>query len=154
MGDALGLGGGVTSGPGRAAPARAGARRAARGGPAVVSLQVQVALRRRGRRRDGRRAGARLRLHRRSWSVGTSVAPGRGEADSAALARLWASGRLRASCGSRRAGVGGGGAVGGRGPDGGFASGKGRAGLARAGAGRVVFGGPTPTSIGALVLRP
>eukprot|EP00741_Cyanophora_paradoxa_P011899 tig00020571_g11499.t2 len=65
-GDALGLGGGFTSGPGGAAPARAEARQAARGSPAVASRQSQVARRQCKRGRGGQRVRARCRLHFRS----------------------------------------------------------------------------------------
>eukprot|EP00741_Cyanophora_paradoxa_P006568 tig00001025_g6357.t2 len=122
-GGARGLGGGFTSGPGLAA--RAGARRAARGGSAAASLPAQ----RRELGRGGRRAGARWRLHFRPRSSGASW----GEAGGArGLGGGFTSGPSPSSDASW------GEAGGARGLGGGFTSGPGLA--ARAGARRAARG--------------
>eukprot|EP00741_Cyanophora_paradoxa_P015390 tig00020878_g14855.t2 len=147
---ALGLGGGFTWGPGRAV--RAEARRAARRGSVAASLEVQVT--RRGRRRDGRRAGVRRRLHLRSRSRGAgggearsalgpvggfSSGPGRSARAEAGPPARWgpsaASLPVRVARRGRRSrsrGAGGGEARSALGPVGGFSSGPGLAARAEA----------------------
>eukprot|EP00741_Cyanophora_paradoxa_P017654 tig00021013_g17050.t3 len=129
-GGALGHGGGFTSGPGLAA--RAGARRAARGGSVAASLPAQ----RRELGRGGRRARARRRLHFRPRSSGV----GWGEAGGArGLGGGFTSGPGPSS------GASWGEAGGALGHGGGFTSGPGLA--ARAGARRVAHGGTATASL-------
>eukprot|EP00741_Cyanophora_paradoxa_P025242 tig00000361_g24362.t5 len=151
-GGALGHGGGFTSGPGLAA--RAGARRAARGGSVAASLPAQ----RRELGRGGRRAGARRRLHFRPRSSGASWgeaggARGHGDGFTSGPGLAARAGARRAARGARRrlhfrprsSGASWGEAGGARGLGGGVTSGPGLA--ARAGARRAAREGAAAASL-------